>query len=179
MSREQQQPRKKFAQVLDGGGVVVTTWAKLAGRWECISLEVQKSKGGISTTVLRSIPVATILDEQREDLMARSEKERERIHRRRFDKFMERVVEQNDSGRTGRPRMYGREHFAEVAAIYSDALDYGAAPTRAVAEHFGVSQSNAAKWVYRAREMHLLPETERGKAKAGRPPPQRRKRRKS
>ena len=41
----------------------------------------------------------------------------------------------------------------------------GKHPTQAVAEHFGIGMSNAAKWVHRARhEFYLLGPTKKGMA---------------
>ncbi|MFJ7525195.1 hypothetical protein ACIQ1S_09730 [Streptomyces griseus] len=50
------------------------------------------------------------------------------------------------------------EHLAQVAAIYREALKEGSGPTRAVANHFDIPHSTAAKWVGRARSQgHLRP----------------------
>jgi hypothetical protein len=59
----------------------------------------------------------------------------------------------------GRPPLYGREHYAAVAAAY-EAHEQGGghAPTEAVAKVFGVQRSAAAKWVATARSKYgLLP----------------------
>lgn len=54
--------------------------------------------------------------------------------------------------RGGRPRLYGPDHHALVAAIYRAAVAAGRAdPTKATAEWFGVARSTANKWVARAR----------------------------
>ncbi len=67
-------------------------------------------------------------------------------------------------GRSGRRPRYGPEHFEEVARVYSDAWQRREAPTKAVAEHWTVSKSTAAKWVARTRDLGLLGPTRRGKA---------------
>jgi len=64
--------------------------------------------------------------------------------------------------RIGRPPIYSREHFEEVARVYSEHLKAGGrTPTKAVQEHFGpgVTKSTAAKWVARAKggKYKLLP----------------------
>jgi hypothetical protein len=59
--------------------------------------------------------------------------------------------------RGGRPPIYDLE---EVAKVY---LRGGATPTRAVAEHFHISRSAAAKQVARARETGFLDKTTQGK----------------
>jgi len=57
------------------------------------------------------------------------------------------------------------EHYEEVAAVYRAAFAAGKHPTKAVADHFGVSKSTAAKKVSRARELGLLaPARQRGVA---------------
>ena len=65
----------------------------------------------------------------------------------------------------GRPPKYGPEHFEEVARVYRGAFARNRTPTRDVARHFDVTESAAAKWVTRCREMGLLPTTTRGKAR--------------
>lgn len=48
------------------------------------------------------------------------------------------------------------QHLKEVTRIYTEATEQGEAPTRAVAEHFDVAHSTAAKWVGTARRNGLL-----------------------
>jgi hypothetical protein len=68
--------------------------------------------------------------------------------------------------RPGPPHL-GRGHFEKVALVYRDAHRSGDSPTAAVAEHFRVAYSTAARWVSRARhEYGLLPTTRRGKARS-------------
>jgi hypothetical protein len=59
----------------------------------------------------------------------------------------------------GRPPLYERDHYEDVARIYREHLDRGGrAPTKAVAEALANgSKSTAAKWVARARADGLLP----------------------
>lgn len=66
-----------------------------------------------------------------------------------------------DSGRRGRD--LGDDHYREVAAVYARALQEGQPPTKAVAEHFTVEKSTAAKKVARARERGFLPKTTKGR----------------
>jgi hypothetical protein len=54
--------------------------------------------------------------------------------------------------RTGRPPLYGRDHFEKVAQIYeSHRAKGGRTPTKAVADEMKTSKATAAKWVARAR----------------------------
>lgn len=59
--------------------------------------------------------------------------------------------------RAGRPPLHDP---AEIAEVY---LRGGATPTRAVADHFHLSRSAAAKQVARAREAGFLDRTTQGK----------------
>lgn len=61
-----------------------------------------------------------------------------------------------------RRRRITAEVLIEVARVYLD--DATGAPTQAVADHFTVSHSTAAKWVTRARAGGHLPATTPGKA---------------
>ncbi|CAN5388826.1 hypothetical protein BH10ACT8_BH10ACT8_11320 [soil metagenome] len=56
-----------------------------------------------------------------------------------------------------------------VAEVYVAAWTAGDSPTRAVAEHFTISHSAAAKRVSRAREAGFLPQTKQGRAGLGDP----------
>lgn len=47
-------------------------------------------------------------------------------------------------------------HLSEVADVYTKARENGDGPTRAVADHFDVAHSTAAKWVGLARTAKLL-----------------------
>lgn len=47
-------------------------------------------------------------------------------------------------------------HLADVANVYTKARENGHGPTRAVADHFDVSHSTAAKWVGHARQAEFL-----------------------
>ena len=60
----------------------------------------------------------------------------------------------------GRPPLYDKGHFAEVARIYSDAYrNQPRNPTMKVAKDFRVSRSTAAKWVAKARDLGFLDRT--------------------
>jgi len=64
------------------------------------------------------------------------------------------------AGRTKRD--LGEDHYREVAQVYAAAVRTGK-PTQAVAEHFQVAKSSAAKKVARARVKGFLPATQRGR----------------
>jgi hypothetical protein len=48
------------------------------------------------------------------------------------------------------------KHLKEVVRVYTEAVEAGAPPTKAVAELFGVAHSTAAKWVGTARRKGML-----------------------
>jgi hypothetical protein len=76
------------------------------------------------------------------------------------------------------PQQLEKEHFANVAKVYEQAIDAGMPPRLAVAEQFQVSQSTAGRWVGIARnEFRLLPKTTAGVARSKRTPPRSQKRR--
>lgn len=68
-------------------------------------------------------------------------------------------------------RGWGPDHLFAVAQVYLETWQAGGNPTSAVAEHFDVSKSAAAKWVARCRdpEVGLIPPTTRGKVTAAVP----------
>lgn len=68
-------------------------------------------------------------------------------------------------------RRYGAKHLGEVAKVYRAALPSGR-PTSAVAEHFNISRSAAAKQVARCREVGLLGKTAKGRPGGGEPIPE-------
>jgi transposase len=70
----------------------------------------------------------------------------------------------------GRPPLYSEAHFLDVAVEYTEAWKAGGHPRQAVADRWRVSPATAAKWVARARQMGLLPPTERGRPRGGEPP---------
>jgi hypothetical protein len=74
--------------------------------------------------------------------------------------------------RQGRPPLYGMDHWRKVSVVYRKADATNKKGTRAVARHFGVTQSTAAHWVARCREpeIGLLPPTTRGKTRSYMPP---------
>lgn len=72
-----------------------------------------------------------------------------------------------DQVRGVRPRSGGKryritsEHLAGVAGTYEKAVESGEPPTQAVADHYQVAHSTAAKWVGAARrQSHLPPASE-------------------
>jgi hypothetical protein len=165
-----------------GPWLIVVTWAGIEGRLEPVGLEIRgyredgqawpavlpardQSPAILATTIVREIPFATIVAELR----------RERaVQHVGFIDFLARQPENQseaDQASLRRMRAAGtRRHaqVAEVAEVYRQAWQDGRPPTRAVAEHFVITQSAAAKRVARARQAGYLPLTTRGKPRARR-----------
>jgi hypothetical protein len=150
----------------------------IAGRMECVGVDVRSFTGpvehprrlagseprSVTTSDLRSLRFAQLIDEARRDL-----------GRFQFAELGDPDWDeapwasgQDEEPKRGRPPAYGPDHFVEVAHVYREAFARGRAPTRAVAQQFHVSESTAAKWVARCRrpELGLLPPTTRGRARA-------------
>jgi hypothetical protein len=170
-------------------------WAEVKGRAECIGVEIffgvlpnRSGKGpafwtlpgrepeAIKSSAVREIPLATVIDDVRREVVKLYEVASERLdsfHERDGEPRSKAYAEElrslaakfeptaGESGR-GRPRQYGAEHFIEVARVYAEAWRKNRPPTTAVAKHFNVSPSAAAKQVARARDLGLLGETKKG-----------------
>lgn len=168
-----------------GPWAIQLTWGQVEGRVECVGFHVGSvgRRQPVTSTVLRSIPLASLIEEKR---AARSKWLRDNVtteqkarQRREFAETVRslgiKYREVPAKRRGGRPRIEP-EKLAEVAEVYDDAFQRGdSAPTRAVANHFDMPYSTASKWVMRAREMDLLARTEKRQAR-GRPARSRRKR---
>lgn len=150
------------------------------GRWECTGVEVRAAElnedlgtprprsapplippAVVRSSVLRSLPLAKLLGKHfvGVKLGATTQDIDGTIYT-----FEQDYTAGPSARRPGRPRKYGPEHFAEVARVYREAYANRKTPTRAVARHFKTSQTAAAKWVSKCRELGLLPKTRRGKA---------------
>ena len=192
-ARADADPRVLFEQRFDRGPWwVYLRFGEVAGRIECIGVEVMgnpdgKDQAPLTALAVRRLPVGRLVDrarrEYRERLQAASgldpspgdwnpdtpQEERQPILdqlRAGIRARLPLVEREFASERKGRPSLYGPEHFARVVEVYLKTLSAGGNPTAEVARRFGVTRSAAAKWVARAREMGLLPPTTRGRAGA-------------
>jgi hypothetical protein len=164
-------------------------WGEVDGRPECVGLDVRgfMERGGkttglapggalgvvsgpdlraVTASLLRDMPLASLVRENKQaasDLRRWYSTQKKATRRGRQLAF-----KQAEAFEAPRQRKYGREHYAKVAEIYATAYGKHQPPTKAVAEspELGgpVSRSTAAKWVARAREMHLLGTTSMRKA---------------
>ena len=165
-----------------GPWVIVVTWAGIEGRLEPVGLEIRGYREGdawprvlptrdqdpavLATTTLRELPFATIVADLRRQRAAQHTD---------FIDFLAAQPEyqaEADQASLRRLRAAGTRRptawLAEVAEVYRQAWQDGRPPTRAVAAHFTISQSAAAKRVARARQAGYLPLTTRGKPRARR-----------
>jgi hypothetical protein len=164
-----------------GPWLIVVTWAGIRGRLEPVGLEIRGYREGdwpsvlptrdqgpaiLTTTTVRELPFATIVAELRRQRAAQ--------HADFIDFLAAQPENQAEADQEWLRRLKSagtRRHaeVAEVAEVYRQAWEVtGLPPTRAVATHFGISQSAAAKRVSRARQAGYLPLTTRGKPRAWR-----------
>jgi hypothetical protein len=140
-------------------------WREIEGRLECVGLELMSESGTpLTAGLLRTFPLGKATAENRRvgSELHRWLAEHVEVDR---DELTSQARAWAESGSGRGPKGYGAEHFAEVAAVYREAIRDSDRPTQAVAERFVVSHSAAAKWVARCRVMGLLPPTERGRAR--------------
>jgi hypothetical protein len=135
------------------------------GRWECVSVHLDaidaadRKPATITSSLLRKLPLRRFIG-QLVTFKAALTTEEDGITYR-FERDYTAI-----GPKGGRPPTHGLDHFVEVAQVYREAYGENRTPTRAVAKHFRVTPSAAAKWVARCRELGLLPKTSRGKARA-------------
>jgi hypothetical protein len=181
---------RRWPDPLNGPWTIRLHFKKIAGREECVGFEIwggspddaRPSIVDLPSVPLRAIdvrrpPFAELVDAARRSAVEHARRllasedpsslqneldEVSPLSPEVRDYLQQRVASFADGSTTGRPRLYGPEHFNEVAAVYRLAWAETGKPLVAIAEQWSVSKSAAAKWVARCREMKLLPETERG-----------------
>jgi hypothetical protein len=135
-------------------------WQVIRGRAECVRVELRsvgtplRRVTGVPVTAahIRALRIGQIIDEDRASMAD--------------------ILTPADAAAYRAPQL--REataaRLAKAAAVYRQAHAASRKPTRAVAEHFKISDSAAAKLVARARAARLLPATTPGVAvsRAGR-----------
>lgn len=185
-----------FRKVLGGsrGPHLVLYFALVEGRAECVRVEIgaeflpgedRTKLGAKFATIrrLRPLDTATLRGIKLHSQITRARKEWVRelealatgaLYGSDVDKATRREVrsrlrvarEATSRDRPGPPSLE-KAHFEKVALVYREAHQRGDPPRSAVAKHFKVSHSTAARWVSRARhELNLLPKTQRGKARS-------------
>ncbi len=155
-------------------------WAPVRGRIECVGMEIRGYRKTneewppelpawdedppiLQTSILRDMPLHSIVGDVRREMAEQGEG---------FRAWLAAQPEFADpEAQEGFRQLAAFWHelpgsvsgLAEVARVYDEAWRAGKPPTKAVAEHFVISDSAAAKRVSRARKAGLLPETTRGR----------------
>lgn len=147
----------------DGGHFVQAKWAEVDGRPECVEVRISTVGDGRP-----SLPIgAQLLRDIGPELARRGRAHAEwvdkvasrvdlEVERRRHEQLMAVVRAEDRGSRPGPDPRRNLEHYGAVALLYGQAHAAGRAPTKAVAEHFGVPRSTAASWVGQARSLGLL-----------------------
>ncbi len=132
----------------------------------------------VTASALRSVPLGKLVN----DFLERLRKNPKRASRRLVSGTADDMLEAADELKNrytdseakaiqqlaSEPRRGGRKghgdgHYADVAEVYATAWADGVHPTKAVAEHWSIAKTTAAKWVFRARELGFLEPTTRGR----------------
>lgn len=121
--------------------------------------------------LIRSLPVGAIIEALRVQMawrlnepLSRDQTRWPEEWRRIAAQWREDTAEEREAfNSTRRGRDLGDDRYREVAEVYAQAVQEGRSPTKAVADHFTVEKSTAAKRVARARERGFLPKTSRGR----------------
>lgn len=114
-------------------------WAEVDGRPECVEVTVKRGGAPVPATALRQLPLG--------DFIA-----------------ADRAAQAPAVVAVGGMRKSAADRLKLAAELYQAALAAGQRPTKAVAEHFGISPGGASNLVARARAAGLLPPTSAGKA---------------
>ncbi len=123
----------------EGPWKVGMLWTEVDGRQECVEVKVSGAGSALPATILRQIPFGDFIAEERASRAPAVEA-------------------------TGGMRRSAVERLRVASEVYQRALREKRKPTKAVAEHFGISQGGASNLVARARAAGLLPPTSSGKA---------------
>jgi len=153
--------------------LVQVQFAPVGARYECVGVEIrayrgdtklrgmpEKPSGPMPALLLRRVPIGRIVAELRGHMIRRLAEdtvvflEDSETPPSLADEARQRQLWA--SSPRGGPRLPS-EHYREVAQVYRDAWTSGTAPTQAVARHFRVSSSGAAKQVQKARALGFLP----------------------
>lgn len=180
----------RFPDPLKGPWIGTLFWEETGGRMECAGMSIRSdtraagASGAIkpteprqlTTSVLRSLPLASLIRNGREHLASINSDHAKGDYRLvRADDgkiaFGSSPTERARASRWEREgrRHYGDAHFQQVAEVYRSAWKAGEPPTKTVHE-WGVltygpmSHSAAANWVARARGKGFLGRTEQRRA---------------
>jgi hypothetical protein len=147
----------------DGSYEITLSFAWIGGM-ECVGVLVQAERDApVTARALHAIPLGKLIEKRRPKPGELTLAIENASHSHTAGNL---VLTTSSPRRGGRPPKYPPEHWRAVARVYEEAYHGNRTPTRAVAKHFRVTESAAAKWVAKCRnDLGLLPKTTRGKAK--------------
>lgn len=141
------------------------TWEPVDGRIECTRLELAALDGQpVTSSALRAFPIGAFLARGRRKQRDLALWVADAVPGRRAEALAQATAW--SAARDGQPgpKGYAPKHYVKVAEVYRREALVGGRPRLAVAEHFTVTPSAAAKWIAKARAMGLLPPGRKGKA---------------
>ncbi|BEP13274.1 hypothetical protein acdb102_15850 [Acidothermaceae bacterium B102] len=160
----------------NGPWSVELAWAEHDGRAACVGVSLSLVKPAavhavVNATLWRSLPIGTVIADARRlrfdatgGVLAGELSDNPDPDGTWRDHFR-RTSAPWAEAQPGRPVDLQADHYRAVAAIYSTAHAEGRPPLQAVSAHWSCSRPTASRWVARARELELLPATERGRAR--------------
>lgn len=164
----------RWPDTLRGPWQLTFHWAEVDGRPECVGLDIRSFRmkddkarpvgpnmSPVTATVLRRLNVGSLIEEARRDAedIRRYWATAKGVPRRakRLAAEQARAFDESDGRRMGRPPLYGPDHYERVAEVY---MAGGRQPRQAVARQFGISPSQASKWIKKAEDMGFLQRAE-------------------
>jgi hypothetical protein len=142
-----------------GGWRVDLIWCEIDGRQECVGLAVV-GDGSVPFTasLLRRLPLGTIVTEYRRETVALSKRMLESAAQIGVEMP---VLQRRTEALTAPRRRYDNDYYQAVADAYDEAMRIGIPPTAHVQSVLGLkTRTQAAKQVARARDRRFLPPTE-------------------
>ena len=140
---------------------------------------VGEGRAPVTASALRSVPLGKLVNEYLKELRAAGPSVASRrvvsgtaddyreaaddLAGRHTESEAEAIQQLASEPRRGGRKGHGDDHYAAVAEFYATAWTDGVHPTEAVAEHWTVAKTTAAKWVSRARELGFLEPTTKGR----------------
>ncbi len=169
-----------------GPWLINVNWGEVGGRWECVHFEIRSYRtpgeewakalpdrregtgaAVLTATTWRQIPIGRVIEELRRRRIDENTRWLRSVKRR--GAVPEWMVKSGEEALAmwSAPLPKEGAGLEQVAAVYRAAWREGRPPTQAVARHFQLSSSAAAKRVARARAAGLLPATSQGRSGAG------------
>lgn len=160
-----------------GPWVVTLNWREDEGSTVCTGLSLalvpERKAQPVTASLVRKLPVAGIIAAARAERFAAEGGQLAEAYADGQDldvtaHFIARLAANAEPWAERGPRRstnLGPSRWREVAHVYSTALLAGQPPLVAVEATWHVSRPTASRWVKAARDAHLLPPTDRGRAR--------------